>query len=83
MELGRVGRARIAGLAAALAVSMVGMLADVAAAAKPIKIGFSMALTGAYAGNGKGSDLAQFEQPGTQVILFHRPTSPEPRISAT
>ena len=49
---------RMAVLAAALAVLILLAAFDKARAAEPIKIGFSMGLTGAYAGNGKAALLA-------------------------
>src|SRR6266487_6999176 len=49
---------RTAVLATALAALTLLAAFDKARAAEPIKIGFSMALTGAYAGNGKAALLA-------------------------
>ena len=49
---------RLVILAIMLAAPNVLAMPDRAIAAEPIKIGFSMALTGAYAGNGKAALLA-------------------------
>jgi len=58
MRLTSNWRTRLYTLAIALGVLNVVATSETAVAAEPIKIGFSMGLTGAYAGNGKAALLA-------------------------